>query len=566
MTTVCEALLDILAEAGVREIFGITGDALNSLVDAIRRDDRFEWVTVRHEESGAFAAAAQAKLTGRLAVCAGTVGPGALHLLNGLYDAKRDYAPVLAITGQVPESEYGSSYFQEVDLERVFGDVADFNQTVRTTEQFQRQAHAAVQSALEHRGVSHLSIPVDIIGQKLPRSNFRGALVVAEGTEVPAASAEIESARAAIDSAKKPLILIGDGAHGARDSVIALAERIQAPIVNSLKGADVVPYDHPLRIGGIGHLGTPQGLSALDNCDLLLMAGCDFPYRTFLPKGIDILQIDISAEHIGRRCAVTHPLVGHVKPTLEALAHSVAVVKKRSFVTDINKRRVRWDVRMDKKAAIDRDDVLHPQSVVRSITERADDDAVFVIDVGTATVWAGRHIRFRGDQRMFGSFNHGSLGVGLPAAIGLSLVDRKRQVIAICGDGGFAMLMQDFVTAVRYDLPIVVVVLNNARFGFVELEMQAHGYVRTATGLTNPDFVAFAEACGGVGLALHKPEELNGVIDKAFASNKPVLIDAHINPTELFAPAKIEASAAWGYAMGKAKELLIAPDEDISED
>ena len=565
MATVCESLLDILAEAGVREIFGITGDALNSLVDAIRRDDRFEWITVRHEESGAFAAAAQAKLTGRLAVCAGTVGPGALHLLNGLYDAKRDYAPVLAITGQVPESEYGSSYFQEVDLERVFGDVADFNQTVRTAEQFQRQAHAAVQSALEHRGVSHLSIPVDIIGEKLPRANFRGALVVEESKEVAASQAEIQSARAAIDAAKKPLILIGDGAHGARDSVIALAERIHAPIVNSLKGADIVPYEHPLRIGGIGHLGTPQGLSALDNCDLLLMAGCDFPYRTFLPRGIDILQIDISAQHIGRRCAVTHPLVGHVKPTLDALVEQVAAVENRGFVSDINKKRVRWDARMDKKADVKRSDQLHPQSVVRNITDKADDDALFVIDVGTATVWAGRHIRFRGEQRMFGSFNHGSLGVGLPAAIGLQLSDKKRQVVAICGDGGFAMLMQDFVTAARYKLPIVVVVLNNARFGFVELEMQAHGYVRTATGLTNPDFVAFADACGGLGIGVHKPGELNAAIDQAFASDKPVLIDAHINPTELFAPAKIEASAAWGYAMGKAKELLIAPDEDIED-
>ncbi len=565
MTTVCEKLLEILAEAGVEEIFGITGDALNSLVDAIRQDDKFRWVSVKHEESGAFAAAAQAKFTGKLAVCAGTVGPGALHLLNGLYDAKRDRAPVLAITGQVPESEYGAGFFQEVDLERVFGDVAVFNQTVRSTEQFERLARAAVQTAIEQGGVAHLSIPVDLISQRLPKTNLQGTLVPVRGPISPT-QVSVERALVAISKAERPVVLAGDGARGASSELLEFAEKIQAPIVHSLKGSDVVAYDHPLWVGGIGHLGTPQGLAALDGCDLLVMAGSDFPYRAFLPSGINIIQIDETASHIGRRCAVTHPIVGSVQPTLALLNEKVSAAKPSTWLATIQTRRERWDRRMDKKADLGRSaDILHPQAVVRSISDTAPDDAVYVVDVGTATVWAGRHLRFRAQQRMFGSFTHGSLGVGLPGAIGIASAAPGRQVIAICGDGAFAQLMADFITAVHYKLPIIVVVLNNRKFGFVELEMQAHGYVRYGTEIANPDFLMFAESCGGVGISVTKPDQLLPALEQAYAESKPVLIDAHVNPDELFAPAKIEVSAAWGYALGKAKELLIAGDEVLDE-
>ena len=565
MMTVCEKLLEILAEAGADEIFGITGDALNSLVDAIRQDDGFRWVSVKHEESGAFAAAAQAKFTGRLAVCAGTVGPGALHLLNGLYDAKRDRAPVLAITGQVPESEYGNGFFQEVDLERVFGDVAVFNQTVRSVEQFERLARAAVQTAIEQRGVAHLCIPVDLISQRLPSSSLPGALVPIRGGVVPDPVA-IESAAKAIDASKRPVVLAGDGARGASAELLELAEKIQAPIVHSLKGSDVVDYDHPLWVGGIGHLGTPQGLAALDGCDMLIIAGSDFPYRAFLPTGVDVVQIDEISSHIGRRCTVTHPIVGSVKPTLQIMNKHVGVNEPSAWLGKIQNKRKRWDRRMDKKADLGRDaDILHPQAVVRSVSDTAPDDAIYVVDVGTSTVWAGRHLRFRGEQRMFGSFTHGSLGVGLPGAIGIASAAPGRQVIAICGDGAFAQLMTDFITAVHYKLPIIVVVLNNRKFGFVELEMQAHGYVRYATEIANPDFVMFAQSCGGVGISVKTPDQLLPALEQAYAESKPVLIDAHVNPDELFAPAKIEVSAAWGYALGKAKELLIAGDEMLDD-
>lgn len=340
--TICEELLDLLGGVCVTEIFGVTGDALNPLVDAIRRDGRFQWLTVRHEEAGAFAAAAQAKLTGRLAVCCGTVGPGALHLLNGLYDAKRDRAPVLAITGQVPESEYGTGYFQEVDLESVFNDVAVFNQTVRSADQFQRLAQQAVQAALDEQGVAHLNIPVDIIGMKNLNNDHKRRIFREPKSLTPGDEA-IAGAAKALNTASKVTVMIGDGARGAEAEILAVAERLKAPVVHTLKGSDVLPFDNPYRVGGIGHLGTPQGLEALDGCNALLMVGTDFPYRAFLPNGIDIVQIDTLSGHIGRRCAVTHSLVGDAKPTLALLLERLEAKNDDKFLKGIQKKSDDWD-------------------------------------------------------------------------------------------------------------------------------------------------------------------------------------------------------------------------------
>lgn len=553
--TICAELLDILSEVCVTKIFGVTGDALNPFVDAIRRDGRFEWLTVKHEEAGAFAAAAQAKLTGKLAVCCGTVGPGALHLLNGLYDAKREYAPVLAVTGQVPESEYGTSYFQEVNLEAVFDDACVFNQTVRSVDQFQRLAQQAVQAALDHQGVAHLSIPVDIIGQKLPddrhkRPIFRMLKDVTPTDEALAAAADV------LNRSEKTAILVGDGCRGASDELLDVAEKLQAPIAHSLRGSDVVDYMNPYWIGGIGHLGTPQGLWALEQCDALLMVGTDFPYRAFLPSGIDIVQIDIRRQNIGRRCAVTHPLVGHAKPTLQLLATHLKRKQANGFLASIQQKRENWDNRMNRKADPERSsDVIHPQAVVRAFSDLADEDAVFVADVGTATVWTARHLRFRGQQRLLGSFNHGSLGVGLPAAMGAQSVDRNRQVIAVCGDGGFGMLMADFITAVRYKLPIKILVLNNQKLSFVELEMQASGYPQYATDIANPDFAEFSRICGGQGVRIDHPSEIRTAVAQALKSKVPFLIDAIVHPDELVLPPRIEPAAAWGFTMGKIRQL-----------
>lgn len=555
--TICEDLLDLLGGVCVRDIFGVTGDALNPFVDAIRRDERFRWITVRHEEAGAFAAAAQAKLTGKLAVCCGTVGPGALHLLNGLYDAKRDRAPVLAITGQVPENEYGTGYFQEVDLESVFSDVSVFNQTVRSADQFQRLAQQAVQAAIDERGVAHLSIPVDIIGQKVTNDDHKRKIFVDQSPRLPS-DESLDNAADALNAAKQVTVLIGDGARGSEEEILVAAETLRAPIVHTLKGSDVLPFDNPYRVGGIGHLGTPQGLEALDNCDALLIVGADFPYRAFLPKGIDIVQIDINSGHIGRRCAVTHPLPGHAKPTLGALNERLNAKQDERFLRNIQKKSDDWTARLDRWSDLSRsNDKIHPQSLIRRAGEMANDDAVFIADVGTVTVWAARHLRLRAGQRLFGSFNHGSLGVGLPGAMGVQSIDRGRQAIALCGDGAFGMLMADFITAVKYDLPLVAIVLNNEKFSFVELEMQASGYPRYATDLTNPNFAQFAENCGGIGLRIDKPGEIEDALGTALTARQPVIIDAVVNPDEIILPPKIDAAHALGYAVGKMKELWL---------
>ncbi len=534
--TLCDELLDLLHGVCVTQIFGITGDALNPFVDAIRRDGRFEWITVRHEEVGAFAASAQAKLSGKLGVCCGTVGPGGLHLVNGLYDARRDYAPVLAITGQVAEAEIGNQYHQEVDLVSVFQDVCVFNQAVRSPAQFVRVAQQAIQAALDKGGPAHLTIPVDIIGAKLPNLDAKRSIFRTSKVSTPTDEA-LNAAVSALDKAKSVTILAGAGCAGASAALIDVAERLQAPITHALRGTDIVPYDHPLWIGGIGHLGTKQGNDALDSCEALLMVGTDFPYRAFLPNGIDIVQIDVRPENIGRRCPVTHALVGDANATLSRMAERLAPKSDTTFLTSIQAARERWDEKMDAKAAIERSsDVIHPQAIARLAGNLANDDAIFVADVGTVTVWAARQLRLRRGQRLIGCFNHGSLGVGLPAAMGAQSLDRDRQVIAFCGDGGFAMLMADFVTAVRYDLPVIIIVFNNEKFAFVELEMQAAGYPRFATDLVNPNFANFATDCGGHGERIEKPDEIEPALKRAFASRKPYLIDAAVNPDELVLP------------------------------
>ena len=555
--TLCDELLDLLHGVCVKHIFGITGDALNPFVDAIRRDGRFEWITVRHEEAGAFAASAQAKLTGKLAVCCGTVGPGGLHLINGLYDARREYAPVLAITGQVEEAEIGNDYHQAVDLVSVFQDVCVYNEAVRSPAQFQRLAQQAIQTALDLGGPAHLTIPVDIIGSKLPNSDEKRRIFRMEKAMTPTDEA-LSAAVDALNAAGKVTILAGAGCAGADHELLQVAKRLSAPITHTLRGTDLIDYEHPYWVGGVGHLGTRQGIDALDNCDALLMVGTDFPYRAFLPTGIDIVQIDVRRQNVGRRCAVTHPLIGDAKATLAALAPRLTPKSDDSFLQSIQKGRSEWDKKMDEKAALDRStDVIHPQAIVRSAGNLANDNAIFVADVGTVTVWAARQLRLRAEQRLIGCFNHGSLGVGLPAAMGAQSLDRDRQVIAFCGDGGFAMLMADFITAVRYDLPVIIIVFNNEKLAFVELEMLAAGYPPFATDLTNPNFANFARDCGGQGERIETPDEIEPALKRALASRTAYLIEAMVNPDELVLPPKIAPSKAVGFAMGKIKELWI---------
>lgn len=553
---VCEMILDILAPVSTRQFFGMTGDTLNPFLDAIRRDGRFEWMGVRHEEAGAFAAGAQAKLTGKLGLCAGTTGPGALHLINGLYDAKRDRAPVLAITGHIPTSEQGTSYFQETNLKGIFEDICVYNQYLSSPAQMPRMLQQAVQTALTEGGVAHISIPSDIINMEVPNSSHMREIMIPHATMMPCPG-ELQKSADILNKGGKITILAGHGCHGARDELLALAKKLKAPIVRTLRATDVMEYDNPYWIGGLGMLGSPQGIKAIEECDTLLMLGTDFPYSAFLPNGKNIIQVDIKAAHIGRRCAVTVGIIGHVKPTMVELTKLLTQNPDDAFLSKAQTRSAAWDKTMDKKASLKKRKLTPPQAVTRMACDLADDDAVFTVDVGEVTAFAARHLRMRGTQRLLGSFNHGTLGVAFPSTMGVQALDRNRQCVALCGDGAFGMMMQDFVTAVRYELPLTIIVYNNEKLGFVELEMQATGFPKYGTKLVNPDFAAYAEICGGKGISVEKPEQLEDAIRTAYASKTPYILDVKVNPNELILPPKIDPAHAWGYSFAKLKELFV---------
>ena len=555
---VCEELICILQDAGVEDIFGVTGDALNPFLDGIRRQDQLRWIAVRHEETAGYAATAQSQITGRLGVCAGTVGPGALHLLNGIYNAKKEGAAVLAITGQVPRAESGTGFFQEVNLSKVFDDVCVFQQAIDSPDQMPRVAQLAIQEALSCRGVARLEIPADVGPLKVRSHSLEHGIFSPESEMLPRAS-DLDEAAEVLNRAGKVTLLVGSGCRGSRDELIAVAEKLKAPIVHALKGSDVMEHDHPLWVGLTGLLGTPAGYHAVENCDALLMVGTDFPYSVFYPSGRPIVQIDIRAEHLGKRCAVTHGLLGHARPSLEALAERLEPKKDGKHLASIQKRRTNWDDHNRKRYHLEnKHRPLHPQVVAQAVSDRAADDAIFVIDVGECTVWAARHLELKRNQRMIGSFNHGSLGAAFPSALGAQSLDPTRQVIALCGDGGFGMSLQDFVTAVRYEWPLTVVVFNNSTLGFVKIEMEATGYPEfgDATDLVNPDFAKWAEACGGVGFTVKEPKELAAALDQALTMPRPCVIDVFVNPRELTMPPKIEPAQAWGFSISKIKEII----------
>ncbi len=557
---VCDFMIEKLAAHGVKHIMGITGDALNAFTAAIRTNKQIQWITVRHEEAAAFAASAQADLSGDLAVCAGTIGPGAIHLINGLYNAKRDGAPVLVVTGQVPRNEIAGRYFQEVDQQKLFDDVCVFNETLYSKDQLPRILQQAMQAAITQRGVAHLAIPTDITLQSINVDANEFAVFPANAPILPPAD-DIVAAAKLLNKASHVSLLIGRGCQGARAEVIQLAEHLQAPIAHSLKGTDVLPFDCPYSIGGVGHVGTPHGMDVLDECDVLLMIGTDFPYSAFLPKHGNVIQINLNPTHLGARCPIKVGLHGDSKRTIVELRKHLDKKTKNPSLGSLQKKRDKWIDKVDNKFSIEKTKgPIHPQSVILEINKLANDDAIFVGEVGEVTVWVARHLRMHGTQRLIGSYNHGSLGVGLPAAIGAQLHYPKRQVIALCGDGAFTMLMGDFVTAVHYQLPITIIVLNNGKYGFVELEMEAAGYPRFATDLVNPDFAKVAEACGGVGISVHEPDKLVPGLQEAFNNNKPTIVDIHVNPNELIIPPQIELKNAWLFTQGKLKEMFIERD------
>ncbi|MDB5228051.1 MAG: pyruvate oxidase [Bacteroidota bacterium] len=558
---VCDVLLDVLTQYGVKYIFGIPGDAINELIESIRKQDTIKFIHVMHEESGAFAASAQAKLTGELAVCVGTAGPGAIHLLNGLYDAKADHAPVLAITGQVETEYLGTSYQQEVALKALFEDVSIYNQVLLDPRQLPEIAALACQVALAQKGVSHLTIPANIATQKVSKY-VKGNPVLRQHYELRPSKEELQHAAELINNAEKICILAGIGARNGVKELLKVAAHVKAPIIKALRGKDILPDENAFTLGGIGLLGTEPAYKAMKECDLLMIAGSDFPYSGFYPgKHVPVIQIDENASHIGRRHPVSVALVGDCKLTLDDLLPLLSEKKNNKFLTDMQDEMIGW-LKHQNKMETSKDVPIHPQTLTRTISDHAADDAIIVCDTGTVTVWGARHFYMKATQRFTLSGGLASMAYGLPGAIGAQLLYPGKQVIALCGDGGFAMLMADFATAVRYKLPVKIFIFNNSKLGLIQMEEEAKsGNPEYETHLFNPDYAKFAEACGATGYTVREAAELKGAVVSALSAAEPCIVNVFVKPDELTMPPNVTIGEAVNYIKAKITEF-ISDDEE----
>jgi pyruvate dehydrogenase (quinone) len=570
MTTVAELVIQALADHGVTQVWGVVGDALNPVTDAIRREDRIEWVGVRHEEVAAFAASAQAQLTGRMAVCMGTVGPGAIHLLNGLYDAKKSHAPVLAIIGQVPREDMGSDFFQEVDNDALFSDVSVFCHTVTSVDQLPLTLEQAGNAAIQEQGVAVLTLPGDVGGLDLPKHTAVPRFVDARPDAVPTDDA-LRAAANAINGGGPVTLLVGQGARAARHEVVALAARLNAPMVLTLKAKEGFEHDNPYEVGQSGLIGNRATKLAFDGCETLVLLGTDFPYRNFLPSGKTVVQLDVRGAHIGRRTTVTHPLVGDARlgllallPMIEPRTDTGHLERARSSYLDWQGRQQALsDPAYDGKPAgllrrkVDNPEArIRPEVVAAAVDRLAAADAIFTTDTGMSTVWLSRFVRMSGGRRLIGSYNLGSMANALPQALGAQGLDRTRQVVAFCGDGGLSMLMGDLITAVSHDLPVKLVVFDNGRLGMVKLEMEQVGLPEFGTVLHNPDFAAVAEAIGMKGIRVEQPGDVEAALRAAFAHHGPALVDCVTNADEIAIPPKPTLEQGWGFAIAKSREFV----------
>jgi pyruvate dehydrogenase (quinone) len=557
--TVADVLVNTLEQIGVRQIFGLIGDSLNALADAVRHSD-IEWIGVRHEEGAALAAAGQAKLTGRLAVCCGTTGPGSTHLVAGLYEASRDHAPVLALSGDMSRKLHGIDYFQTTEPDLLFRDVSLYTETISTPAQAPAVIHQAISAAYAGRGVAHLTLPQDVIEAKADGGVSSMATLKPRPEIIPSAEDVADIARR-IDEVGSVVIMCGAGCHGAAEELRALSDRLKAPLIHSVKGKDIMPYDDPHWMGGIGMIGTKADYNAIMHCDLLLMLGTDYPYSEFLPSKGSVIQVDDRPRVLGRRAPTTLGVVGSVRPTLTLLLGKVAAKSDTNFLDQVAKQRQKWDEILDKQCDPARSkDRIHPQAVARAVSDLAKHDAVFTFDTGLNTLWSGNWIRQSGSQRIIGSFNNGAVGTALGQANGIQALDRTRQVVALCGDGGFNMLMCEFLTAMHHKLPVKVVVYNNSQFGLIVLEAEGAGLPAYKPGIEfpNPDFSAFARACGGQGFRATKPGELHAAISEAFEVDGPVIVDCVVAADELPNFPHIEFGQAERYVAAKIKEAILA--------
>ncbi|MFE6783073.1 pyruvate dehydrogenase [Streptomyces sp. NPDC057680] len=554
---VAEQFVDILVRAGVRRLYGVVGDSLNPVVDAIRRTPSLDWIQVRHEETAAFAAGAEAQITGGLAACAGSCGPGNLHLINGLYDAHRSMAPVLALASHIPSSEIGLGYFQETHPDQLFRECSHYSELISNPKQMPRLLHTAIQHAVGRGGVSVVTLPGDIASQPAPEKAVETALVTSRPTVRPG-DAEIDALVRMIDEADRVTLFCGSGTAGAHAEVMQFAERIKSPVGHALRGKEWIQYDNPYDVGMSGLLGYGAAYEATHACDLLILLGTDFPYNAFLPDDVRIVQVDVRPEHLGRRSRLDLAVWGDVRETLRCVTPRVRAKTDRRFLDKMLKKHADALEGVIKAYTrkVEKHVPIHPEYAASLIDELADDDAVFTVDTGMCNVWAARYLSPNGRRRIIGSFSHGSMANALPQAIGAQFTDRNRQVVTLSGDGGFSMLMGDFLTLVQYDLPVKVIVFDNSSLGMVELEMLVSGLPSYGTTNKNPDFAAIARAAGAYGVRVEKPRHLAGALKEAFKHNGPALVDVVTDPNALSIPPKISADMVTGFALSASKIVL----------
>jgi pyruvate dehydrogenase (quinone) len=560
---VADLIAETLIQAGVKRVFGVVGDSLNGLTEAMRKRSAIDWIHVRHEEVAAFAAAGESQITGGLAVCAGSCGPGNLHLINGLFDAHRSRTPVLAIAAQIPSAEIGGGYFQETHPQDLFRECSHYCELVSDTAQLPYVLENAIRAAVGRRGVAVVVLPGDVALRPAPKRGISPGLLPVAPIVRPAES-ELTALAELLNGAKRVTLFCGRGCAGVHDSLMRLAEALKSPIVHALGGKEHVEFDNPYDVGMTGFIGFSSGYAAMHACDVLLMLGTDFPYKQFLPSDAKIAQVDIRPENLGRRCKLDLGIVGDVGATIEALLPKLTAKSERKHLDA--------SVAHYKKARAGLDELargtpgskpIHPQYLARLLSEQASDDAVFTADVGTPTIWAARYLAMNGRRRLVGSWVHGSMANAMAHAIGVQASQPARQVISMSGDGGFAMLMGDLITLTQMKLPVKVVIFNNGVLGFVALEMKASGFIETGTDLQNPDFAAMARAMGIHAIRVEDPGELAAAIGDVLSHDGPAVLDVVTAKQELSMPPTITAEQVKGFSLWVLRAVMSGRGDEV---
>jgi pyruvate dehydrogenase (quinone) len=562
VTTVAENIVASLRRHNIERVYGLPGDSLNGFTDAIRRDGVIRWQHVRHEEGAAFAAAAEAELTGELTVCAGSCGPGNLHLINGLYDANRSRVPVLAIAAHIPTAEIGTNYFQETHPQELFRECSVYVEYVADPVQMPRLLEIAMREAIEKRGVAVLVIPGDVLLAKA--KNERVVAIERATPRILPSEEELRRTAEVLNAAQKVTILAGAGVAGAHDEVVELAERLRAPVVHALRGKEHIEWENPYDVGMTGLLGFSSGYRAMEDADVVLMLGTDFPYPQFYPQHATHIQVDIRGAQLGRRHPVDIGLVGTVRDTVQALLPLLDEGKSSRHADEAREHYRKTRAKLDDLAVpTGRGKPLHPQFVARTLDRLADDDAVFIPDVGSPVVWAARYLTMTRDRRLIGSFSHGTMANAVSHAIGAQSAFPDRQVIALAGDGGLAMLLGELITIVQNELPVKVVVFDNSSLNFVELEMKAAGFVTFGTDLKNPDFAAVAEAIGLKGFRVDDADDLEGALSAALAHEGPALVSVKTARQELSMPPSVTLEQAKGFTLYAIRTVLSGRGDEL---